>query len=59
MVMVLTFVLSQCFIVKLLTKPILLHIFYYCNLNNEIPILEARVVNFSKSFFIEYDMSIR
>ena len=27
--MVLTFVLSQCFIVKLLTKPILLRIFIY------------------------------
>ena len=31
----------------------------YCNLNNEIPIFEAKVVNFCKSFFIEYDMSIR
>ena len=57
--MVLIFVLSQCLIVKLLTKPILLRIFYYCNLNNEIPIFEARVVNFSKSFSIENDMSIR
>ena len=28
--MVLTFVLSQCFIVKLLTKPILLRIFGSC-----------------------------
>ena len=45
--MVLTFVLSQCFIVKLLTKPILLRIF-----DNDVKTIETTFVNagYSKRF---------